>query len=169
MYSTVIQLSTKPIDKSDWFTEEQVLENIQATFGEISAMSVEILSDEERGRYIISQLIQSLPTDCFEVNPDGYLTFIGGLDKWVKTQYLPKIMETAQNINPERIFRFGLGSLYELGKIIKDPIGKEAIIITSNKSYYSSAMYSGDFISNLISYLNPGSNIYVGAIFRYYY
>ena len=167
MHSYVFQLSQNIVKREDWLTEDEVYENILGSLGSNAAESVEELSEDNRCMAITNLVCKWLPSELFETNGDGSFTYMGGLEEWIRSVYIPKIRLLASQIRPDKVFRLGVGSAYEVEKAIKNPLNLDSLFIMQANHHHSRAMRSGDFIEDYVSFLKPGDRIYVGAVFDY--
>ena len=162
MHSFIFQLSTRPLSEEQYLSEDAVVFEASRYADYVSELK------EGKRAEAITELVSSLPSDMFGSNADGTFSYLGGYEKWVKMVFIPHVQEAAMAMKGDKIA--GFGSSYEVKKRVDNPLNTGILfLITDENMFTEAAKQSGDFMEDFIGYMEPGTRIYIGGVYDYYF
>ena len=140
MFSTIFQLSNRPIEKREYIGIEHVGQ------GDMVFMDYTCeIDNEDRKREIKNLAGRILPEGMFTLNADETLAYNGGFTEWR--------MEWA-------------GTAYHLQKAILNPLATDCLFITEFCDGHGTAERSRELM-RLVETLAAGEKLYIGAVIGY--
>ena len=123
MFSTIFQLSNRPIEKREYIGIEHVRQ------GDMVFMDYTCeIDNEDRKREIKNLAGRILPEGMFTLNADETLAYNGGFTEWRKT-YLDLIRKRTDALTEKNIMEWA-GTAYHLQKAILNPLATDCLFIT---------------------------------------
>ena len=123
MFSTIFQLSNRPIEKREYIGIEHVGQ------GDMVFMDYTCeIDNEDRKREIKNLAGRILPEGMFTLNADETLAYNGGFTEWRKA-YLDLIRKRTDALTEKNIMEWA-GTAYHLQKAILNPLATDCLFIT---------------------------------------
>ena len=160
MHGRIFQISTKPINKEDFYTNDYFYDN-SSDFADYIGNEIE---DEERERDI--KVFADLISDVFTLKGKDVLVFKGtdALNGFLKV-WVDKIKGAALDLDTNNILR--LSTLYNIRSLTEN---------THLASYYRVALEDDGYASplaalfiNMAESLKEGDCLYIGAVIDYHF
>ena len=159
MFSTIFQLSNRPIEKREYIGIEHVGQ------GDMVFMDYTCeIDNEDRKREIKNLAGRILPEGMFTLNADETLAYNGGFTEWRKT-YLDLIRKRTDALTEKNIME-GAGTAYHLQKAILNPLATDCLFITEFCDGHGTAERSRELM-RLVETLAAGEKLYIGAVIGY--
>lgn len=162
MHSLIFQISDRPIEADDHIN----IDLIEA--GETVSIDycMEIESDE-RNTAIIAFFERTFPQGMFTINPDEEtVTYQGGFNEW-NSGYIRSLIDKAKAVTEANVFKYA-GAAYRLQQAIVNPLDTAILFVTDFTDGMGTAERSRSLM-RLISELQIGAKLYIGAILDYHY
>ena len=156
MFSTIFQLSNRPIEKREYIGIEHVGQGDMDYTCEID--------NEDRKREIKNLAGRILPEGMFTLNADETLAYNGGFTEWRKT-YLDLIRKRTDALTEKNIMEWA-GTAYHLQKAILNPLATDCLFITEFCDGHGTAERSRELM-RLVETLAAGEKLYIGAVIGY--
>ena len=159
MFSTIFQLSNRPIEKREYIGIEHVGQ------GDMVFMNSTCeIDNEDRKREIKNLAGRILPEGMFTLNADETLAYNGGFTEWRKT-YLDLIRKRTDALTEKNIMEWA-GTAYHLQKAILNPLATDCLFITEFCDGHGTAERSRELM-RLVETLAAGKKLYIGAVIGY--
>lgn len=159
MFSTIFQLSNRPIEKREYIGIEHVGQGDMVYMDYICE-----IDSEDRKREIMNLAERILPEGMFTLNADETLTYNGGFTEWRKT-YLDLIRKRTDALTEKNIMEWA-GTVYHLQKAILNPLATDCLFITEFCDEHGTAERSRELM-RLVETLAAGEKLYIGAVIGY--
>ena len=162
MHSRIIQITDARIDK-DNFLDENSIETGPNSLADYTAE----ISKEER-RYAIENLVNHwLPKGMFSLGtePDT-IVYNGGMDDWLRNEWLPKIRQAAQNLSTHNVFKSP--NLYRMERLLDNALDIGTLFYLSSDNYQSYAERSTAFMEYINGY-PEGQVFYICGVLDYHW
>lgn len=159
MFSTIFQLSNRPIEKREYIGIEHV-EQGDMVFMDYTCE----IDNEDRKRGIKNLAGRILPEGMFTLNADETLAYNGGFTEWRKT-YLDLIRKRTDALTEKNIMEWA-GTAYHLQKAILNPLATDCLFITEFCDGHGTAERSRELM-RLVETLAAGEKLYIGAVIGY--
>ncbi len=162
MHSRIFQIADTQIEE-DNFIDEMTIEVGATTSVDYTAE----ISEDERRLAIECLVNEWLPTGMFSLGtePDT-LVYNGGLDEWVRNEWLPKIRKSAEILSTHNIFQ-NL-NITRMKQLLNNALGIGTLFYLAAENYQSFAEHSTAFIEYLNNF-SAGQIFYIGGVLDYHW
>lgn len=162
MHSRIFQIADTQIEE-DNFIDEMTIEVGATTSVDYTAE----ISEDERRLAIECLVNEWLPTGMFSLGtePDT-IVYNGGLEEWVRKEWLPKIRRHAETLSTHNVFRDF--KLYRMERVLDNTLDSGTLFYLSEDNYQSYAERSTAFLEYLNGF-SAGQIFYIGGVLDYHW
>lgn len=162
MHSNIFQISDTRIEKDNYLDEMTIEVGSTTTVDYTSE-----ISEEERKEAIENLVNGCLPTGMFSLGtePDT-IVYNGGLEEWVRKEWLPKIRRHAQTLSTHNVFQDF--NLYRMERVLDNALDRGTLFYLSEDNYQSYAERSTAFLEYLNGF-SAGQIFYIGGVLDYHW
>ena len=162
MHSRIIQIADSRIDKENYL-DEMTIETGSATQIDYTAE----ISSEQRQLAIENLVNHWLPKGMFSLGtePDT-IVYNGGMDEWIRKEWLPKIRKAAENLSTHNVFKSP--NLYRMERLLDDALDLGTLFYLSSENYQSYAERSTASMEYVNGY-QEGQVFYIGGLLDYHW
>lgn len=162
MHSRIFQIAASRIDKENYLNEMSI--EVGANTGVDYTAEI---SRELRQQAIESLVNQWLPKGMFShgTEPDT-MVYNGGVDEWVRTEWLPQIRKHAANLSTHNVFK-NL-NLFKMERLIDNALDLGTLFYLCDDNYQSYAEKSTAFMEFVNGY-PEGTVFYIGGVLDYHW
>lgn len=159
MFSTIFQLSNRPIEKREYIGIEHVGQGDRSLWTTPARLTTKTAKGKSRN--LAGRI---LPEGMFTLNADETLAYNGGFTEWRKT-YLDLIRKRTDALTEKNIMEWA-GTAYHLQKAILNPLATDCLFITEFCDGHGTAERSRELM-RLVETLAAGEKLYIGAVIGY--
>ena len=94
------------------------------------------------------------------------IVYNGGLEEWVRKEWLPKIRRHAENLSTHNVFRDF--KLYRMERVLDNTLDSGTLFYLSEDNYQSYAERSTAFLEYLNGF-SAGQIFYIGGVLDYHW
>lgn len=161
MHSKIFQITQTRVDKDNYLNEETLMQGCDSPFDYCAEI------DEEERRFHIENLVNEvLPKGMFEFVSEDTIRYLGGADEW-KCNFANAVRLKAEGVVPEKVLEW-VGPVYQLEKILKNPLDTSYWFYTDAEGVQSYAEQSYEFMRGVLE-LEPGTLLYIGGVIDYHF
>lgn len=158
MQSTIFQITTEKIEESGLLDEDTLHQ------GDCSGLDYCSNIDNEERRERIEILVNRiLPEGMFTLIDENTIRYNGGVEIW-QEEWVKRIKEKCSLVTAGNIHKWS--TLYELEKVIDDPLCSGIRFYDDNCGGSSYSEKSGEFMKSLNG-LEAGTLLYVSGVIAY--
>lgn len=160
MHSSIFQISTKPISKENYITEETFIGGDFSFYDYCANMG-----EEERKEAISNLVTCLLPKEMFEQTSEDTIFYKGGVEQW-KAEFVANVRKKAEAITIENMLEWG--PVYAIEKALTNPLDTDYHFYLNDDCTNTYAETSLSFVK-FVCGLEPGTTFYVGGVVDYHY
>lgn len=161
MHSKIFQITQTRVDKDNYLNEDTLMQGDNSHFDYCAE-----IDNEERKEYIGYLVNHVLPKGMFELTSEDTILYKGGTEKW-KEEFVSEIRKRAEAITPDKMQDW-IGPVYQLEKLLKDPLDTGYWFYTDAEGVQSYAEQSYEFLREIFA-LEPGTTLYIGGVIDYHF
>ena len=160
MHSSIFQISTKPISKENYITEETFIGGNFSFYDYCAKMG-----EEERKEEISNLVTCKLPKEMFEQTSEDTILYKGGVEQW-KAEFVANVRKKAEAITVENMLEWK--SVYATEKALSNPLDTFYHFYLDDDCTNTYAETSFAFVK-FVCGLEPGTMLYVGGVIDYHF
>ena len=161
MHSTIFQITKTRVEKENFLNEDTLMQGDNSHFDYCAEMDDKVRKEEID--YLVNHI---LPKGMFELTSEDTILYKGGADKW-KEDFVSEIRKKAEAITPDKVQDW-IGPVYQLEKVLKDPLDTGYWFYTDAEGVQSYAEQSYEFLREVCD-LEPDTTLYIGGVIDYHF